>query len=136
MSEAKFAVNLSARPKSSRIPSASPIVKGPPVPRDTERSPQCSYAMHHRRACSVSQRDRKEIRASRNKIAPVSDHLQTLSRILLRSIRAARYTAPMVKTLEQAIAEVEPLPAEDREQIGRTLLSHVEKLRALRAEID
>ena len=42
----------------------------------------------------------------------------------------------MVKMLEQAIAEVERLPAEDQEQIGRTLLSHVEKLRALRAEID
>jgi hypothetical protein len=42
----------------------------------------------------------------------------------------------MVKTLEQAIAEVERLPAEDQEQIGRTLLSHVEKLRALRREID
>jgi hypothetical protein len=42
----------------------------------------------------------------------------------------------MVRTLEQAIAEVECLPATDQEQIGRTLLSHVEKLRALRAEID
>jgi hypothetical protein len=42
----------------------------------------------------------------------------------------------MIKTLEQAIAEVERLPAEDQEQIGRTLLSHIEKLRALRAEID
>ena len=42
----------------------------------------------------------------------------------------------MVRTLEQAIAEVERLPAEDQEQIARTLLSHVEKLRALRAEID
>ena len=42
----------------------------------------------------------------------------------------------MVKTLEQAIAEVERLPAEDQEKIGRTLLSHVEKLRALRQEID
>ena len=46
------------------------------------------------------------------------------------------YNVLMVKTLEQAIAEVERLPAEDQEQIGRTLLSHVEKLRALRAEID
>ena len=46
------------------------------------------------------------------------------------------YNAVMVKTLEQAIAEVERLPAEDQEQIGRTLLSHVEKLRALRTEID
>lgn len=32
----------------------------------------------------------------------------------------------MVKTLAQAIAEVERLPAEDQEQIGRTLLSRVE----------
>jgi hypothetical protein len=42
----------------------------------------------------------------------------------------------MVKTFEQAIAEVDRLPAEDQEQIERTLLSHVEKLRVLRAEID
>jgi hypothetical protein len=42
----------------------------------------------------------------------------------------------MVRTLEQAIAELERLPTEDQEQIGRTLLSYVEKLRALRAEID
>ena len=42
----------------------------------------------------------------------------------------------MVKSLEQAIAELERLPAEDQEQIGRSLLSHVEKLRALRGEID
>ena len=44
--------------------------------------------------------------------------------------------AAMVTALAQAIAEVERLPAEDQEQIGRTLLSHVEKLRALRVEID
>jgi hypothetical protein len=42
----------------------------------------------------------------------------------------------MVKSFEQAITEVELLPAEDQERIGRTLLSHVEKLRALRTEID
>ena len=42
----------------------------------------------------------------------------------------------MVKTLEQAIAELENLPSADQEQIGRKLLSHVEKLRRLRAEID
>jgi hypothetical protein len=42
----------------------------------------------------------------------------------------------MVKTLELAIAEVANLPAADQEQIGRQLLSHVEKLRALRDEID
>ena len=42
----------------------------------------------------------------------------------------------MVRTLEQAIAELERLPTEDQEQIGRALLSHVEKLRALRSEID
>ena len=42
----------------------------------------------------------------------------------------------MVKTLEQAIAEVANLPAVDQEQIGRKLLSHVEKLRLLRSDID
>jgi hypothetical protein len=42
----------------------------------------------------------------------------------------------MVKILEQAIAEVASLPAADQEQIGRSLLSHIEKLRKLRAEID
>jgi hypothetical protein len=42
----------------------------------------------------------------------------------------------MVRTLEKAIAEVSNLPDADQEQIGRQLLSHVEKLRQLRAEID
>ncbi len=42
----------------------------------------------------------------------------------------------MVKSLERAIAEVANLPEADQEQIGRRLLSHVEKLRQLRAEID
>jgi len=42
----------------------------------------------------------------------------------------------MVKTLEQAIAEVANLPDADQEQIGRKLLSHVEKLRELRVDID
>jgi hypothetical protein len=42
----------------------------------------------------------------------------------------------MVKTLEQAIAQISRLPEADQEQIGRKLLSHVEKLNALRAEID
>ena len=42
----------------------------------------------------------------------------------------------MVKTLEQAIAEVAELPVADQEMIGRKLLSHVEKLRALRHEVD
>jgi hypothetical protein len=42
----------------------------------------------------------------------------------------------MLKTLEQAIAQISRLPAADQEQIGRRLLSHVEKLNALRAEID
>ena len=42
----------------------------------------------------------------------------------------------MVKSLELAIAEVSNLPDSDQEQIGRRLLSHVEKLRQLRAEID
>ena len=42
----------------------------------------------------------------------------------------------MVKTLEEAIAEVASLPDADQEQIGRQLLSHVEKLRRLREELD
>ena len=41
-----------------------------------------------------------------------------------------------MKALEQAIAEIATLPDADQEQIGRRLLSHVEKLRQLRAEID
>ena len=42
----------------------------------------------------------------------------------------------MVRTLEMAMEEVANLPDADQEQIGRRLLSHVEKLRQLRAEID
>ena len=42
----------------------------------------------------------------------------------------------MVKTLQKAIAEVVSLPDADQEEIGRKLLSHVEKLRRLRAHID
>jgi hypothetical protein len=42
----------------------------------------------------------------------------------------------MVTTLEQAIAQLSRLPNADQEQIGRRLLSHVEKLNALRGEID
>ena len=46
------------------------------------------------------------------------------------------YTVSMVKTLEKAIAELSNLPADDQEQIGRKLLSHVERLRQLRGDID
>jgi hypothetical protein len=42
----------------------------------------------------------------------------------------------MVRTLEKAIAEIANLPDADQEQIGQRLLSHVEKLRQLRAAID
>lgn len=42
----------------------------------------------------------------------------------------------MVRTLEQAIARVSRLPDADQEEIGRKLLSHVEKLNALRTELD
>jgi len=45
------------------------------------------------------------------------------------------YTVSMVKTFEQAIAEVATLPDTDQEQIGLRLLSHVEKLRQLREEV-
>ena len=42
----------------------------------------------------------------------------------------------MVRTLEQAVAQISRLPDADQEQIGRKLLTHVEKLRAIRTEID
>ncbi|HVH78222.1 MAG TPA: hypothetical protein VM782_02430 [Stellaceae bacterium] len=42
----------------------------------------------------------------------------------------------MTKVLEQAFAEVANLSEADQEEIGRQLLSHVEKLRRLRAELD
>jgi hypothetical protein len=42
----------------------------------------------------------------------------------------------MVKTLEQAIAQISRLPDADQERIGRKLLSHVEQLNTLRGEID
>jgi hypothetical protein len=42
----------------------------------------------------------------------------------------------MVRTLEQAIAQLSRLPEADQEQIGLKLLSHVEKLNALRSEVD
>jgi Arc/MetJ-type ribon-helix-helix transcriptional regulator len=42
----------------------------------------------------------------------------------------------MVKALQKAIAEVQTLPDSDQEEIARKLISHVEKLRALRADID
>ena len=42
----------------------------------------------------------------------------------------------MVTMLEKAIAEVANLPDVDQEQIGQRLLSHVEKLRRLRVEVD
>ena len=41
----------------------------------------------------------------------------------------------MTKVLDDAIAEVARLPELDREAIGRELLAHVEKLRALRADL-
>ena len=42
----------------------------------------------------------------------------------------------MSKVLKQAFDEAISLPEADQETIGRQLLSHVEKLRQLRAEID
>jgi hypothetical protein len=42
----------------------------------------------------------------------------------------------MVRTLEQAIAKMSRLSDADQEEIGRKLLSHVERLNALRAELD
>ena len=42
----------------------------------------------------------------------------------------------MVKTLEDALAEVATLPEAAQEQIGRDLLAYVQKLRRLRATIE
>jgi len=41
----------------------------------------------------------------------------------------------MTKTLKEAIDEVAALPESDQDQIGRRLLDHVEKIRALRADL-
>ena len=41
----------------------------------------------------------------------------------------------MVKTIEKAIAEMATLPAESQEEIGRQLLAHVAKVKALRADL-
>jgi hypothetical protein len=41
----------------------------------------------------------------------------------------------MVKVLKDAIDEVAALPEADQEQIGRELLEHALKLRALRADL-
>ncbi len=42
----------------------------------------------------------------------------------------------MIKMFERAFAEIASLPEVDQEQIGRQLLSHVEKLRQLREDLD
>ena len=42
----------------------------------------------------------------------------------------------MTKILEEALAKVASLPEADQERIGRDVLSHVEKLRHLHAELD
>jgi hypothetical protein len=45
-------------------------------------------------------------------------------------------TVHVTKVLEEAIVEVAALPADDQEKIGREIIAHVEKLRALRADLD
>ena len=53
--------------------------------------------------------------------------------------RATCFIAPMSdmsKVLQVAVVEATTLPQSDQETIGRQLLSHVEKLRRLRADID
>jgi hypothetical protein len=42
----------------------------------------------------------------------------------------------MSKLLEEAMARAAMLPEADQEKIGRDLLSHVEKLRLLRTELE
>ena len=91
----------------------------------------------------LRQRAARTIRTSTARM-PSGQHRASLSRIaqtvspILNLDAGANGVVwfAMVKLLEQAIAEVASLPAADQEQIGRSLLSHVEKLRKLRAEID
>jgi hypothetical protein len=45
-------------------------------------------------------------------------------------------TVHVTKVLERAIFEVAALPAADQEKIGRGIIAHVEKLRALRADLE
>jgi len=42
----------------------------------------------------------------------------------------------MTKVMKEAMDEIAALPESDQEAIGRQLLTHVEKLRRLRADID
>ena len=42
----------------------------------------------------------------------------------------------MTNALKKAVAEVERLPEADQEHIGRQVMNHVQKLRALRADMD
>jgi len=42
----------------------------------------------------------------------------------------------MTKALKEAVAKAEKLPESDQDSIGRQVLHHVEKLRALRVDID
>jgi hypothetical protein len=42
----------------------------------------------------------------------------------------------MVKTLERALAEAASLPEAAQEQIGRELLDHIARLRALRSDLE
>ena len=42
----------------------------------------------------------------------------------------------MVKTLQRAMEQIAALPDADQEEIGQQSLSHIEKLRSLRAELD
>ncbi len=42
----------------------------------------------------------------------------------------------VASVLEEAIARVAVLPAADQEKIGRDILAHVEKLTALRADLE
>ena len=42
----------------------------------------------------------------------------------------------MQQVLEKALAQIATLPDAEQEQIGRQLLSHIEKLQRLRQEVD
>src|SRR5258708_8961873 len=71
--------------------------------------------------------------ASANSCARVD--LSAVSTSFSGQASAGPRMSQIVKTLEKAVAEASALPEADQEQIGRQLLSHLEKLRQLPMEI-
>jgi hypothetical protein len=63
----------------------------PLAPRDAKSRAQCVHVVNQNRGCPIRERDREEVGAAWDVVAPVSNHPLILSRITLRSIRATHY---------------------------------------------